>query len=82
MGKTLKGFQMFTGMFSPSAGGELVPHRRWYSAVPSDVFSGVDPPPCGFGLILSFAIALLEQLDRCFIHEDRLRLKDVIADCI
>ena len=71
---------MLTGMFRPSAGGELVPHRRWCSAGPSIFFSGIDPQPCGFGLVLSFAIALLEQFDRCVVHEDRLCLKHMIAD--
>ena len=68
MSKALVGREMFTGMFSPSAGGELVPHRWWYSADPSIFFSGVDPQPCGFSLVLSFAIARLEQLDRGIIY--------------
>jgi|GEM_PF-4416703 hypothetical protein len=82
MSKALVGREMLTGMFSPSAGGELVPHRGVYSAGPSIFFSGLDPQPCGFSLVLTTAIALLEQLDRCIIHEDRLRLKHMIADRI
>jgi hypothetical protein len=82
VGKAFIGSQMLTGMFSPSAGGELVPHRGWCSTGPSVFFSGVDSQPRGFGLVLSFAIAFLEQLDRGIIHEDSLRLKDVISDRI
>ena len=68
MGKALVGFEMLTGMFSPSSGGELVPRRRWCSAGPSRLISSIDPQPRGFGLILSFALALLEQLDRGIIY--------------
>ena len=68
MGKAFVGFQMFTGIFSPSAGGELVPHRRWCPAGPRRLISRINPEPRGFGLILSFSIALLEQLDRCVIY--------------
>ena len=44
------------------------------------LISGVDPEPRGFGLVLPFALALLEQLDRGIIHEDGLRFKHMIAD--
>ena len=80
MGKAFVGFQMFTGMLRPSAGGELVPHRRWCPAGPRRLISRINPEPRGFGLILPFAIALLEQLDRCVVHKDRLRLKHMVTD--
>ncbi|MFT4708319.1 MAG: hypothetical protein ACI9PU_002168, partial [Ascidiaceihabitans sp.] len=68
VGKAFIGRQMLTGLFSPSAGGELVPHRRRCRARPSCLIPSVDPQPRGFGLVLSFSIALLEQLDRGVIY--------------
>jgi hypothetical protein len=78
MSKTLIGRQMLTGMFCPTAGGELVPDGGRCPVGPSIFFSGVDPEPRGFGL--SFSIALLEQLNRSIIHEDGLRLKHMVVD--
>ena len=68
MGRACIGFQMFTGMFRPSSGGELVPRCRWCSTGPRRLISSIDPQPRGFGLVLSFALALLEQLDRGIIY--------------
>ena len=82
VGKAFVGRKMPIGMLRPSTGRELVPHRGRYPAGPSCLIPNIGPQPCGFGLVLSFAIALLEQLDRGIIYKDRLRFKDVIADRI
>ncbi len=59
-----------------------VPNRGRYPAGQSCLIPNIGPQPRGFGLILSFFLALLEQFDRGIIYNDRLRLKDVIADRI
>ena len=82
VGKAFVGRKMPIGMLSPSTGRELVPHRGRYPAGPSCLIPNIGPQLRGFGLILSFFFALLEQFDRGIIYNDRLRFKDVIADRI
>ena len=62
MSKTLAGRQMQTGMFRPTAGGELVPDGGRCPAGPRRLISGVDPEPCGFGFrLLDQCLSLCQQ---------------------
>ncbi len=82
MGLARLGFEMFARVFSTSVGGELIPHSGWRFTRTGALISGIDTEPRCFSLVPATPLALLEQLDHRVVHEDGLRLKDVISDAI